>query len=259
MLAVLFSAWLLAAPPAAAQPNEDAARKAGVEEKLGSFIDLNTEFRDHNGQAVQLKNLLGRHPAIITPVYYLCPDICPLTLLGTDRVVNEMGLVLGQDFSILTISMDPQETPEEAKQASLRYLPGLKQPGDGWHFLTGSEEAVHKILDQIGFHYTAEGGQFIHSAVAVVITADGAVSRYFYGVSYPAAEMRLALVDAGQGKIGSTGDKFFLYCFHYDQTTGKYTPVIMNIVRLIAGAVFLLLSGLLGALWLVDKRKQAKM
>ena len=223
-------------------------KNVGLDQKLNAQVPLDLTFRDEHGAPVTLGQLLQGKPAILTMVYYKCPMLCTEVLNATLNTLKEVPLEIGKDFSVITVSIDPSEKPAlaEAKQIMYTGLYGRRGAVHGWHFLTGDEEQIHKLAEAVGFRfvYDKESSQWAHASGIMVMTPEGRLSRYFYGIAYPPRDVRLALVEAGEGKIGSTVDEILLFCFHYDPVTGKYAVTILNVVRA-AGALSAVAIGLM--------------
>jgi protein SCO1/2 len=215
-------------------------KNVGLDQKLNAQVPLDITFKDEHGATVSLGQLLQGRPAILTMVYYKCPMLCTEVLNATLNTLKEVPLEIGKDFSVITVSIDPTEKPvlAEAKQIMYTGLYGRQGAVRGWHFLTGDEEQIQKLAAAVGFRfvYDNESSQFAHASGIMVMTPEGRLSRYFYGLAYNPRDVRLALVEAGEGKIGSTVDEIMLFCFHYDPVTGKYAVTIMHVVRA-AGAL----------------------
>ena len=215
-------------------------KNVGLDQKLNAQVPLDLTFKDEHGASVTLGQLLHGKPAILTMVYYKCPMLCTEVLNATLNALKEVPLEIGKDFSVITVSIDPSEKPvlAEAKQIMYTGLYGRRGAVHGWHFLTGDEEQIQKLAAAVGFRfvYDKESSQFAHASGIMVMTPEGRLSRYFYGLAYPPRDVRLALVEAGEGKIGSTVDEIMLFCFHYDPVTGKYAVTILHVVRA-AGAL----------------------
>lgn len=211
----------------------------GVDEHLGEHVDLDLRFRSERGQPVSLRDYMepGR-PVILAPVYYSCPRMCTLVLNGVRDLIRDLDMQPGTDYQVINISFDPTNTPDMAAAKAHSYIESLKPKiiGDNWHFLTGDSDQVEKVMDQIGFRYKWINDAYSHASVIVFLSDTGKITRYLYGVTYPVRDARLALLEASQGKVGSTLDRILIYCFHYDPLTGKYTLAAMNIMR--AGGVF---------------------
>jgi protein SCO1 len=219
-------------------------KSVGFDQKLNSQIPLDIPFRDEHGASVTLRQFMNGKPAILTLVYYQCPMLCTEVLNGTLNSLKQDPLEIGKDFSVISVSIDPSETPviADAKQIMYAGLYGRRGAVSGWHFLTGQQPQIQQLAASVGFRYVYDqpSKQFAHASGIVVLTPDGHVSRYFFGLEYPASDVRLALVEASSEKIGSPVlDAVLLYCFHYDAATGRYEIVITNVVR--AGGVITVL------------------
>ncbi len=220
----------------------------GVQEHLGEWLDLELEFSDQNGKAVQLKDYFqaGR-PVIIAPVYYTCPRMCTLVLNGVAQMIRDVDMQLGDDYVVLNISFDATNTPAMAKAKAATYYDSVKpKQADGhWQFLTGSQEAIDQVMNQIGFKYKWINDAYSHASIITFLGDDGKITRYLYGVQYPSRDARLALVEASEGKVGTTLDRFLIFCFHYDPLAGKYTFMATNIMR-VGGVLTILALSILG-------------
>jgi protein SCO1/2 len=231
----------------------------GFDQRLDAQVPLDLEFRDETGQAVKLGDYFGDKPVILVLAYYRCPMLCTQVLNGLVRAMLDMPLDAGKDFNVVTVSFDPRETPELAAAKKKTYLERYGRPGaeSGWHFLTGEQAAIDRLTTAVGFRYRydAKNDQFAHASGIMVLTPGGRLSRYFYDISFSPRDVRLGLVEASQGKIGSAVDKVLLFCFHYDPNEGKYGAVVMNFIR--AGGVVTILSigSLFAVLWRQDRRK----
>lgn len=237
--------------------------EVGVTEHLDAKLPLGLEFRDEDGNWVKLGSFFdGERPVILTLNYYECPMLCGLMLNGLVDGLEAMEWTPGEEFEVVTISINPLETPELAKAKKQNYLKRLNRPAAaaGWHFMTGRELEINRLAETVGFHYTydPESQNYAHAAVLFVCTPDGRVSRYLYGIEYPARRLKLALLEAGEGTIGSTLDQLILYCYHYDPTNRRYSPVAMNIMRVGGGATASILVVALGMFWLREWRRRKK-
>jgi len=221
--------------------------ETGIIEQLGGQLNLDLKFRDEAGKEVTLREVIvPNRPFLLAPVYYTCPNLCNLTLNGVTELLKELKLKLGSDFSVISYSIKPEETPELANKKRVNYQNELGEiDGDknAWRFLTGDLENVTALSKQIGFKYVREGDDFAHAALVVAVTPAGQLSKYLFGVTYNAEDTRKVLVDASEGRIGTIGEKIFLYCFRYDHLTGKYSPVIMNLTRVVGGITVFILFG----------------
>ena len=256
------AAWALAQPgqPAPAQPSysmqdsnlKTALPKAlegvGIDQKLDEQVPLDLVFKDEAGREVPLSNFFSKgKPVVLALVYYRCPMLCTQILTGLESTLKAVTFNPGKDFEVVAVSFDPKDTPELAAAKKQTYLRRYARPNtaNGWHFLTGDEKNIKSLTDAVGYHYKYDPktDQFAHASGIMVLTPDGRVSRYFYGVEYAPRDVRLGLVEASQNKIGSPADAILLFCFHYDPSTGKYGAIAMNILRGSA-ALFALIGGL---------------
>jgi protein SCO1/2 len=249
-------ALLAVAPRAAAQfvdplqnigQRPELLKDVGIDQKLNDEIPLDLKFRDEHGQTVELARYFGSKPVILTLVYYNCPMLCTQVLNGLDRTLKLLPMDIGKDFNVVTVSIDPTERPvlAEAKQAMYTGMYGRPGAAEGWHFLTGDEPEIKHLAQAVGFRYAydAESKQFAHASVIMMLTPEGRLSRYFYGIEYPQRDVRLGLVEASQGKIGSAIDQVLLFCYHYDPHTGKYGLLISRVIQL-AGVLTVLAGGI---------------
>ena len=218
-------------------------RDVGLDQRLGDSIPLDLTFRDEHGQPVALRQFFGQKPVILTLVYYQCPMLCTEVLNGLLRSSKELPLEIGRDFSIVTVSIDPNERSVLAEVKHELYSGLYGRPGgpQGWHFLTGEEAQIKALARAVGFRYAYDSasGQFAHPSGIMVLTPEGKLARYFYGISYPSRDLRLGLVEASQEKIGSPIDQILLYCYHYDPATGRYGLLISRVIQA-AGALTVL-------------------
>jgi protein SCO1/2 len=208
----------------------------GIDQRLNESLPLALPFRDEAGRAVVLGDYFGKRPVILALVYYNCPMLCTQVLNGLVASLNVMSLEAGRDFDVVAVSFDPRETHQMAAAKKEAYLSRYKHPAaaQGWHFLTGDAGSIAALTKAAGFRYRydEELDQFAHASAIVVATPEGRLARYFYGIEYGPRDLRLGLVEASSGKIGTPVDSILLYCFHYDPASGKYGPVVINIVRL---------------------------
>ena len=220
-------------------------RKVGINQKMGAQLPLDVPFTDDHGRAVTLREYTGK-PFVLALVYYTCPSLCDLVLNGAVRGVRGLKFDAGREFDFVAVSFDPRENSTLARDKKASYVKAYGRPGaeSGFHFLTGTEAASKMLADAVGFHfvYDPNTNQYAHPSAIMIVTPEGQVSRYFYGINYPARDVKLGLMDATGGKIGSPTDQVQLFCFHYDPSTGKYGLVIMNVLRL-AGIITLVLLG----------------
>jgi protein SCO1/2 len=242
----------------------DQLEGVGIVEHLDAKLPLDATFRDEDGRPVTLGDFFdGERPVIVTLNYYRCPMLCGLMLNGVADGFEAMEWSPGVEFDVVTISIDPLETPELAREKKQNYLKRLGKPAAarGWHFLTGYEPQIDRVAEAVGFSYAydPETKEYAHAAGIVVATPDGRVARYLYGIEYPAKRLKLALLEASEGSVGSALDQLILYCYHYDPSNRRYSPVAMNIMRVGGGATALILGISLGALWLREWRRRRKL
>lgn len=259
-------AWLLifvAVAPASAQRKEPLPQElegVGVTEYLDRSIPLGLEFRDSNGKPVKLQQFFdGKRPVLLTMNYSDCPMLCNLHLNGLFDAMKRMPWSIGDQFQMITVSIDPLETSERARMTKQKYLQAYRRAdaAEGWHFLTGREENIKKLADTVGFHYrfSPDSRQYLHAAVTFVLTPDGRLSRYLYGVQYDPQTVRLSLLEAADGKIGTAADQILLFCFHYDADKGRYGPAAFRLMQVGSGATVLVLGGLV---WVLRRREKGK-
>lgn len=261
MAAGLSAALLLALPHAASaqftDPNQgigvrpELLKQVGIDQKLNDQIPLNLAFRDEHDRPVELAQFFVGKPVVLTLVYYNCPMLCTQVLNGLDRSLELIPMEIGKDFNVVTVSIDPTDRPAiaEAKQAMYAGMYQRKGAQYGWHFLVGDEPQIKQLADAVGFRYAydPDSKQYAHASAVILLTAEGKISRYFYGVTYPERDLRLGLVEASQGKIGSPVDQVLLFCYHYDPHTGKYGLLVSRMIQLggvltvLVGGIFLIL------------------
>jgi protein SCO1 len=221
--------------------------QAGIDQKLNGTVPLNLTFRDEHGNSVQLAQLFVGKPVILTLVYYNCPMLCTQVLNALDRSMEAMPLEIGKDFNVVTVSIDPTDRPVMADAKHAMYAGMYGRPGAqyGWHFLTGDEPQIKQLADAVGFRYAydPDSKQYAHASGIMVLTPEGKISKYFYGVTYPARDLRLGLVEASQEKIGTVADQVLLFCYHYDPHTGKYGLLISRVLQL-GGLATVLIGGI---------------
>jgi protein SCO1/2 len=233
-------------------------REVAIEQRLDAQVPLDLAFRDERGRDVTLGDYFGRRPVVLSLVYYECPMLCTLTLNGLVRALKVLAFDVGRELEVVTVSFDPRETPALAAAKKETYLREYGRPGAaaGWHFLTGENEAIARLTEAVGFRYAwvPEEGQYAHAAAIVVLTPDGRIARYFYGVEYAPRDLRLGLVEAAAGRIGTAVDQLLLYCYRYDPTTGKYGAIAINLVRAGGVATVLALGGFVLVMWRRERR-----
>jgi protein SCO1/2 len=251
--ATLAQSWGQGPPPRHAPiPAGDKPRDLDdvrIDQKLDQSLPLDAKFRDENGQEVRLGDYFGNKPVVLALVYYSCPMLCNQVLNGMTSGLDVLKTFsIGNEFEVITVSFDPRETPELAREKKDTYLSWYKREGAaaGWHFLTGDQKNIDLLTESAGFHYKwdAKTNQFIHASGIMIATGEGKLARYFYGIEYAPKDLRLGLVEASAGKIGSPVDQLLLYCYHYDPSSGKYGAAVMNMLRLGAALTLIAIIGM---------------
>jgi protein SCO1/2 len=231
-----------AQPPqggASSQQPPDALKNIGIDQRLNNQLPLGATFRDESGKTVRLGDYFGGgRPVVVSLVYYKCPMLCNQVLNGLVSGVRGQALLVGRDFDVVTVSFDPRETPQDAAEKKKVALADLRKADDpvaaaGWHFLTGDKAQIDAVAEAVGFRYAFDEStnQFAHASGVMIATPQGKLSRYFYGIEYAPRDLKFALVESSEGRVGSAVDKMILYCYHYDPTTGKYGFAIMSAMR----------------------------
>jgi protein SCO1/2 len=231
-------------------------RDVAFAQLLGARVPLDAPFRDESGATVTLRAYTGK-PVLLVPAYYTCPMLCPLVLGGVVSALRALPFDVGKEFQVVTFSFDPHDSPEVSAAKKATYVRDYRRPGAeaGWHFLTGEATSIQALTDAIGFHATWDEAhqQYAHAGGIVLLTADGRVARYFFGVEFAPRDLRLALVEASANRIGTLVDQLLLFCFHWDPATGRYSRLALGAVR--AGGVLTLLAlGTAIAWWLRRER-----
>jgi protein SCO1/2 len=249
---------LVALPARAQQVGPPAIlREVSIAQRIDEQIPPGIILRDENGKAVHLGDYFGKKPIVFSLVYFDCPALCTEVLNGELRTMKAISLDLGKDFDAVTVSFEPKDTPALAKAKRDVYAGQYGRPGsaESWHFLTGEQPSIDALTQAAGFHYAYDSAsrQYAHAAAILVLTPSGRIARYFYGVQYPARDVRLGLIEASEGKIGTPTDHALLYCYQYDPMTGKYGLIVMRVVR--AGGLFTVLA--LGIfMWVMFRRER---
>jgi protein SCO1 len=247
-------------PPANTRPPR--LENVGIEQHLDAQVPPDLTFRDETGKTVKLGDYFGRKPLILNLVYYNCTMLCGEALAGLASAMRLIKFDVGNEFDVITVSFDPREAPEIAAAKKKDFVGRYGRPSanQGWHFLTGPADSINALTKAVGFQYQYDekSNQFAHATAIMVLTPEGRISRYFYGVDFPPKDLRMGLVEASQNKIGNAVDAILLYCYHYDPQTGKYGAMVTNILRLAAGATILLLGGLILVLWRLDRAATSK-
>lgn len=258
MLLALSSAALAKAQLIEEKPK--ALQGIDVVEHLGETIPDTLTFQDETGKTIRLGDYLHKgKPIILVMAYYRCPMLCNMVLNGIAESAKTLDLAMGKDYTILTVSIDSRETPELAAAKKTRYKETFGKPGveEGWFFLTGTAENSKALADAVGFQYfyDKKRDEFAHPAVIMLLSPEGKITRYVYGISYKNFDLKLGLIEAAQGKIGTTVDRLILSCFHYDPKAGSYVPVALNIMRLGGALTLIVLMVVLGTFWIRESRR----
>jgi protein SCO1 len=248
-------------PPANVRP--PGLKNVGIEQHLDDQIPPDLVFRDETSKSVRLGDYFGKKPMILNLVYYQCPMLCGEVLSGLESALRVLKFDVGKEFDVLTVSFDPRETPDMATKKKAEFLKRYGRPSsaDGWHFLTGPQESIDALTKVAGFQYQydPQTGQFAHPTAIMVLTPEGKIAQYYYGVEYAPKDLRLGLIQASQNKIGTLADQVLLYCYHYDPTTGKYGAIIARVLQLSGLATILILGVFMTVLihWGSSHKQQA--
>jgi protein SCO1/2 len=232
----------------------------GIDQKLGDTIPLDLTFRDENAQPIRLRDCVHNRPVILSLVYYECPMLCNMTLNGMARSFNSMSESAGSQFDIITVSFDPRETSKMASEKKINYLRGYRRPSAeaGWHFLTGDEDSIRALTSAVGFRYVwdEQSKMYAHASCIVVLTPEGKISKYFFGVEFEPAELSKAMSDARAGTTGTAAEQILFYCFHYDPATGRYGLIISRALQVGGVAILLALVGFISLNVLKDRHRE---
>jgi protein SCO1 len=234
--------------------------KVAITQNLNAQLPLDLMLRDESGNVVRLGQYFNHgKPVLLNFMYYRCPMLCPMVMDGVTSALTELRFDIGKEFDVVTVSMDPRDTPEQAALKKDMYVKRYGRFGaaNGWHFLTGPESAIKRLTNTVGFQfaYDPKTDQFAHATALIAATPSGHISRYLYGFEYKPRDLRLALVEASAGKIGTATDSLLLLCYHYDPATGKYSRTAMNFVR--AGGVATML-GLFGFIFIMIRKEHTR-
>ncbi len=262
------SAQMTGAPNAGyrQQPGQSAAtmpaplREIGFDQNLDQHVPLDVPFTDETGRAVRLGDYFGKRPVVLVFAYYDCPMLCTQVINGLSSALNTLSLNPGSDFEIVTVSFDPRDTPKTAADKKAFYLERYKRAGaaEGWHFLTGTQPSIDRLTKAAGFRYVwdKETNQFAHPTGVIVLTPDGRLARYLFGIEYGPRDLRFAIVEASDGRVGNPADALLLYCYHYDPMTGRYGLIVMRALRVAGVATVLLIAGFIVVMVRLEKRQQ---
>lgn len=236
-------------------------KEIAFDQKLGAQLPLDLPFTDDAGKAVRLGDYFGQKPVLMLITYFNCTMLCPLLLDGLVRTLRPISFDIGKQFTVLTVSINPRETPTIAASRKELYVQRYGRPGaeQGWHFLTGKADAIAALTQSIGFRfvYDKKKDEFAHASGIVIFTPEGKAARYLYGIEFSPRDTRLALIEAASGTIGNPVDQLLLYCYHYDPLTGKYGVIIMNVLRLAGSATVVILGSFMVLMFRRDRRKAA--
>jgi protein SCO1/2 len=241
-------------------PDEHILTKVAFDQRLDGQVPLDLMLNNENGKAVSLASFFGEEkPIVLQMGYFECPNLCPLARDGLLGGLEVLDFNAGEEFNVLLVSIDPRETPEIAANKKEYYVQSYNRPNaeQGWHFLTGDEETTHALAESIGFSfaYDEESEQYAHPSGLVILTPEGKVSSYLFGLEFRERDLRLGIIEAAKNRIGSPIDQILLLCYHYDPKTGQYTLSIMNVIR-IFGTITVLILGLFILKMLRHERKQ---
>jgi len=232
--------------------------RVGFDQKLNGHVPIDLVFKDERGTPVALRDFFGK-PVILNLVYYQCPTLCSQTLNGLTRSMKPLSLRPGVDFNVITLSIDPTESPDLARRKRAAYLKRLDRPGAerGWHFFTGDEPSIRKLADSVGFRYSynARNKQYVHAAGIVILTPKGDVARYLYGIDFPPKDLQFALTEASTGRIGSPIARVLLLCYDYDAATGRYTLAIVRLTRILSVGMALVVAAFLVVMFRRERRQ----
>jgi protein SCO1 len=249
LIALSFSAVSAQNPDGMAEPGQPTSARPGllskiaIDQRIGYQVPLDLPFVDDSGTQTKLGDYFGKRPVVLALVYYECPMLCTQVLNGLVSALGTMNLQAGRDFDVVAVSFNPKEGPGLASQKKANYVQRYGRPdtANGWHFLTGTQESITRLTEAVGFKYAFDENiqQFAHGAAIEVLTPTGLIARYFYGIDFSPRDLRLGLVEASNGHIGTVVDDVLLFCYHYDPATGKYGASVLTLVR-IAGIAFIL-------------------
>ena len=260
------AAWgqvpLIKGPREIAPPPPAVLSEVGIDQRLDQQIPLDLSFKDETGRPVRLAEYFGQKPVILTLVYYDCPMLCTEVLNGLTSTLRILKFDAGKEFNVVTVSFDPRETPELAAAKKKTYLARYGRNGaeQGWRFLTGDQANIRALTQAVGFRYAWDQGsqQFAHTTAIMVLTPQGKLTQYYYGVEYSPKDLRFGLIQASRNKIGTVVDQVLLYCYHYDPRTGKYGAVISNVLKISGVATIVILGGFLALMFWGDPKRRVE-
>jgi protein SCO1/2 len=254
------AAWAMQAvgqPEDRRPPLPLALRDVGIDQRLNDQAPLDLVFRDETGASNPLSTFFGRRPVVLALVYYQCPMLCTQILNGLVSSLRSVSFTAGSEYDVVAVSIDPTETPQLALSKQKQYVKRYARGPGGWHFLTGEEPQIRRLAKAVGFryHYDPQAKQYAHASAVMVLTPQGRLSRYLYGVDYATRDLRLALVEASENRIGTPVDQILLFCYHYDPITGKYGAAAMRLMRFAGITFVVILSTFLFFMWRRDLRR----
>jgi protein SCO1/2 len=244
-----------------ATPPPQILSSIGIDQNLNAQLPLDLPFTDENGKSVKLGDYFGQKPVVLALVYYDCPMMCTEVLNGMVTTFGLLKFDIGKEYDVVTVSFDPRETPKLARQKKDVYLRRYGRPGGerGWHFLTGQQPAIDALTKAAGFHYQWDNQtqQFAHATAIMVVTPEGKLAQYFYGIEYSAKDLRLGLIEASARRIGTVVDTLLLYCYHYDPRTGRYGAIVSRVLQIAGGITVVLLGGFLIAMFKLEPKRDS--
>ena len=258
MRALVTACVLASGALASAQERPTILREVGFDQRLDQRVPGDIALRDETGREVRLADYLGKKPVVLTLVYYECPSLCTMTLNGLVSAMNAVAFDAGREYDVVTVSFEPRETPALATAKKEAYLKRYQRPGAaaGWHFLTGDPAEIARLTQAVGFRYTWDERirQYAHPSGVVVLTPEGRIARYLFGIEYAPKDLRFALVEASQGRVGGVVDQAILYCYQYDPMTGKYGTAIMRLLRVASVLTLGALGAFIFTMWRRERR-----
>lgn len=260
--AIFLFLFLLSSNVIALEKPGEELKEVGVSPKLGTQLDLKLIFQNSEAATVSLNDYVAENqPLILVPAYFRCPGLCGLVHNGVKELLNKLELRLNKDYKVVTFSFNPEEGPELAKGKEEGFRKTLSLAEDsrlGWNFLVGKSESINTLTKDLGFTYKKDKGEYAHSSAIYIVTPAGKISQYFTGVQYDPFDVRLALIEASKGKIGSALDRVLLYCYRFDPTKGKYIWAAFGIMRAGGALTLVLLAWLLISLWKKERQSLEK-
>jgi protein SCO1/2 len=243
---------------AQAQERPTVLRDVGFDQRLDQVVPNDIALRDETGRDVRLADYLGKKPVVLALVYYECPSLCTMTLNGLVSAMNAVSFDAGKEYDVVTVSFEPRETPAQATAKKNAYLKRYQRPGSaaGWHFLTGEPDQITRLTQAVGFRYTWDERtrQYAHPSGVVVLTPEGRIARYLFGIEYAPKDLRFALVEASEGRVGGVVDQAILFCYQYDPMTGKYGTAIMRLLRVASLLTLAALGTFIFTMWRRERR-----